>query len=121
MVHKSNFRQFEKVGERSLSFVKMLITRFITWASNQRRVESVNPSLKMIIDQQDLVKQEILQLCYLAAASTNSISKYAEYQDELRKKKAELVNIKKRIIGSLFVALNKTAVNYPKLEEYKEE
>ncbi len=36
-------------------------------------------------------------------------------------KKAELVNIKKRIIGSLFAALNKTAVNYPKLEEYKEE
>jgi hypothetical protein len=121
MVYQPNIRQFEKVGKRSHSLVKMLITRFITWASHKGGVESVNPSLRMMIDQQDLVNQEIFELSLLADASSNSIVKYGECQEALCKKKAELVNIEKRITGSLFTALNKNAANYSRLEEWKEE
>lgn len=80
-----------------------------------------NPSLRMMLEQQEWLQQEILKLCYLAAASTNSIVKFAECQEALCKKKAELANIEKRIIGSLFTALNKNAANYSRLEEWKEE
>lgn len=81
----------------------------------------MNPTLERIIEQQELVKQEIFELSLLADASSNSIVKYGECQEALCKKKAELVNIEKRIIGSLFTALNKTAANYPKLEEWEKE
>ena len=81
----------------------------------------MNPTLERIIEQQELLHQEIFELSLLADASSNSTVKYGEYQEALCKKKAELVNIEKRIIGSLFTALNKTATNYPKLEEWEKE
>ena len=81
----------------------------------------MNPTLERIIEQQELLHQEIFELSLLTDASSNSIVKYGECQEALCKKEAELVNIEKRIIGSLFTALNKTAANYPKLEEWEKE
>jgi hypothetical protein len=75
----------------------------------------------MMLEQQEWLQQEILQLCYLAAASTNSIVKYGECQEALSKKKFQLLEVERHITRSLFTALNKTATNYPQLEEYEEE
>jgi len=80
-----------------------------------------NPSLRMMIEQKEWLQQEILKLCYLAAASTNSIVKFAECQKALSKKKFQLLEVERHITRSLFTALNKNATNYPALEEYEEE
>lgn len=80
-----------------------------------------NPSLRMMVEEKEWLQQEILKLCFLAAASTNSIVKFAEYQEALSKKKFQLLEVERHITRSLFTALNKNAANYPRQEEWEEE
>lgn len=78
---------------------------------------SKNPSLRMMLEQQEFLRQEIVELLFLADTFNNSIVKYAGCQEELHKKRLQLLDVENHITRTLFASLNKTAANYPKLEE----